>query len=67
MMQDWREELGIPIEIREDDRFLCSREAFAQWAEGRKALRMEYFYREMRKRTGFLMEDGEPRRRQLEF
>jgi deoxyribodipyrimidine photolyase-related protein len=61
MMQDWREELGIPVEIREDDRFLCSREVFAQWADGRKALRMEYFYREMRKKTGFLMEaDGDP-------
>ena len=58
MMQDWREELGIQVEIREDDRFLCSREAFAQWAEGRKALRMEYFYREMRRQTGFLMEEG---------
>jgi deoxyribodipyrimidine photolyase-related protein len=40
MMQDWREELGSPVEIRTDSRFLCSRAAFARWAEGRDHLRM---------------------------
>ena len=35
-------------------------ETFAQWAKGRKQLRMEFFYREMRKRYGVLMEDGKP-------
>ncbi|MFN3687356.1 cryptochrome/photolyase family protein [Salinarimonas sp.] len=59
-MRDWREELGLPVEIREDNRFLCSRGEFAAWAEGRKQLRMEFFYREMRRKTGFLMEGGEP-------
>lgn len=59
-MRDWREELGVPVEIREDNRFLCSRGEFAAWAEGRKQLRMEFFYREMRRKTGFLMEGGEP-------
>jgi len=33
MMQDWREELNAPVEIREDDRFLCSRAAFARWED----------------------------------
>ena len=61
MMQDWREECAVPVEIREDDRFICSRAEFAAWAEGRKSYRMEFFYREMRRKTGFLMrEDGEP-------
>jgi deoxyribodipyrimidine photolyase-related protein len=60
MMQDWREEIGVPLEIRPDDRFLCSRQEFAGWASGRRSLRMEYFYREMRRRTGYLMHGGEP-------
>lgn len=53
--------LGIPVQILEDDRFLSTPEEFANWAEGRKTLRMEFFYREMRKRTGLLMdEDDQP-------
>ncbi|MDQ0446841.1 deoxyribodipyrimidine photolyase-related protein [Methylobacterium aerolatum] len=60
MMQDWRETLSVPVEIRADNRFLCPREDFAGWAEGKHHLRMETFYRGMRKRTGLLMEGGEP-------
>jgi len=60
MMQDWRETLAIPVEIRADNRFLCPREDFSRWAEGRHHLRMETFYRGMRRRTGLLMDDGEP-------
>ncbi|MBY0447370.1 MAG: cryptochrome/photolyase family protein [Hyphomonadaceae bacterium] len=55
-----RQRTGLPLEVREDDRFLCSKAEFARWAEGRKSLRMEYFYREMRRKTGLLMEDGAP-------
>jgi deoxyribodipyrimidine photolyase-related protein len=36
--------------------FLWSPEQFAHWAEGRRQLRMELFYREGRRRTGVLME-----------
>ncbi|TVR11363.1 MAG: cryptochrome/photolyase family protein [Salinarimonadaceae bacterium] len=61
MMQDWREELPVPVEIREDDRFVCSLGDFAAWAEGRKSYRMEFFYREMRRKTGLLMTgEGQP-------
>ncbi|WP_321490368.1 cryptochrome/photolyase family protein [uncultured Hyphomonas sp.] len=59
-MEAWAGETGLPVEILEDDRFLCSHEDFRDWAEGRKELRMEYFYREMRRKTGLLMENGEP-------
>ncbi len=59
-MRDWREELSVPVEIRDDDRFLCSRADFARWAEGRRGLRMEFSYRDMRRRTGLLMEGAEP-------
>ena len=57
----WRETLGLPVEIRVDTRFLCSIERFCQWAGDRANLRMEYFYREMRKYYGILLEkDGKP-------
>jgi deoxyribodipyrimidine photolyase-related protein len=59
-MRGWEAETGLPVEIREDDRFLATRGDFARWAEGRRALRMEFFYREMRRRTGLLMEGDEP-------
>lgn len=58
--ENWPDALGVPVEIREDDRFLCSTEDFAGWVAGRKQLRMEHFYREMRKKTGYLMEEGKP-------
>jgi deoxyribodipyrimidine photolyase-related protein len=57
-MRGWEAACGAPVDIREDDRFLASRADFARWAGGKKSLRMEYFYREMRRATGLLM-DGE--------
>ena len=60
MMQGWEKSFGVPVEIRPDDRFLCSLSEFGDWAKGRKSLRMEFFYREMRRKTGCLMEDGKP-------
>ncbi len=41
-----------------DRHFLCSHEQFAAHAKGRRQLRMEFFYREMRERHRVLM-DGE--------
>ena len=60
MMRHWAGQTGLPVEIRQDDRFLCSIGEFAAWAGERKNLRMEYFYREMRRRTGYLMQGAEP-------
>ncbi|GAA0791715.1 cryptochrome/photolyase family protein [Marinobacterium sediminicola] len=48
------------LEVREDDRFLCRHEEFRQWTEGRKQLRMEYFYRWMRRRYKLLMDGEQP-------
>jgi deoxyribodipyrimidine photolyase-related protein len=56
----WAEATGLPVDIREDDRFLCSKADFQAWAADRKGLRMEYFYREMRRRTGILMDHDQP-------
>jgi deoxyribodipyrimidine photolyase-related protein len=58
MMLGWSE--LAETEIRPDDRFLCPTSDFRLWAHGRHSLRLEFFYREMRKRTGLLMVDGEP-------
>lgn len=52
--------LHIPVEVEVDSRFYCSRQAFAEWAKGKNQLRMEFFYREMRKKTGILMRNGKP-------
>jgi deoxyribodipyrimidine photolyase-related protein len=61
MMGSWSQLLGISIDILIDDRFLCSTEEFSDWAQGKKHLRMEYFYREMRKKYHLLIEkDGTP-------
>jgi len=51
---------GLPLDIREDRHFFCSVPEFAAHARGRKSLRMEYFYREQRKRHGVLMDGDEP-------
>lgn len=59
-MRRWSDALGRPVDILPDDRFLSSRAEFAAWADGRKQLRMEYFYREMRRKTGLLMEGDKP-------
>lgn len=61
MIQSLQNSLDIPIEIRSDNRFLCSIEEFKIWSRGKKQLRMEYFYREMRKKYMILMNsDGTP-------
>ncbi|MGV1915900.1 cryptochrome/photolyase family protein [uncultured Agrobacterium sp.] len=59
-MSEWETSFNLPVEIRLDSRFLCSREEFANWAEGRRELRMEFFYRDMRRKTGLLMEGDKP-------
>jgi deoxyribodipyrimidine photolyase-related protein len=60
-MQTWEDKLGVTVLLRDDTRFLSSIEEFESWASGRKQLRMEYFYREMRRRYELLLDDdGEP-------
>lgn len=59
-MRDWENTLPCAVELRDDDRFYCSLDEFANWADGRKQLRMEYFYRELRRKTGILMSGNDP-------
>ncbi len=58
---------GLPLEVREDRHFYGSAREFAAHARGRKTLRMEYFYRDMRKRHGVLMHGDEPEGGQWNF
>ncbi|HES76502.1 MAG TPA: cryptochrome/photolyase family protein [bacterium] len=51
---------GIALHIVEDRHFVASLDEFAQWSEGRKQLRLEYWYRDLRKRTGLLMAGEKP-------
>ncbi len=58
--ESWKKALNIPVEIREDDRFICTRAEFEGWAKNRKTYRMENFYRQMRIKTGILMQGDDP-------
>ena len=60
MQRSWSDITGLPVKLLEDDRFICSHADFERWASGRKQLRLEYFYREMRRRTGLLMDGDKP-------
>ena len=62
---EWRviEDLSnvpLTVEFKEDNRFISRISEFKNWAEGRKQLRMEYFYRDMRRKTGLLMDGEKP-------
>jgi deoxyribodipyrimidine photolyase-related protein len=59
-MRTWSSVFGVPVNILDDNRFICSGAEFSAWADGRKQLRMEYFYREMRRKTRLLMDGDEP-------
>lgn len=55
---------GVPLKMHDDGgqggHFMLPRQDFEAWAKGRKQLRMDVFYRWMRKRTGMLMAQGKP-------
>ena len=66
---DWRvyqsiravaDQAGLPLGVRDDRHFFCTVREFAAHANGRKSLRLEYFYREMRHRHGVLIHEGQP-------
>ena len=60
-MQGLSAALSMGVTVLPDSRFLCSIDEFNQWADTQKGLRMEFFYRRMRKRYGLLLEaDGKP-------
>jgi deoxyribodipyrimidine photolyase-related protein len=59
-LQEVARAAGIAWVTRPDQHFFSSPEDFAAHARGRKQLRLEFFYRELRQRTGFLMDGDQP-------
>lgn len=70
---DWRvwqalqavaDQYSTPLVVFEDTHFMCSRAQFQRWAakygEKNSSLRMEFFYRGMRKKHHILMQDDAP-------
>ncbi|MDE2047507.1 MAG: cryptochrome/photolyase family protein [Betaproteobacteria bacterium] len=87
LLQSTCAEAGVPLELRADTHFACTRHEFAAWAKEapvapwhslhapydapapaphapasgpRRSLRMEYFYRHMRKKHDVLMQGDAP-------
>ena len=60
MLNEAAAKARLPLDIRADRHFMCSREAFATWAGDSKSLRMEFFYRQMRREHNVLMEGDKP-------
>ena len=57
----WSASFGLPVEVLPDDRFICPLPDFFAWASQANKPVMEFFYRDMRRRTGLLMDpDGKP-------
>ena len=62
------ESLDVNLELRPDTHFYCTTQEFKEWAGDKKELRLEYFYRYMRKKHQILMqESGEPEGGQWNF
>ena len=53
-------EFSVTLKVCEDDHFFTSPKDFKIFAENRKATRMEYFYRGLRKQYDILMKEGKP-------
>ena len=67
-LENLAHELKIHLDIRRDDHFYCQIDEFKNWAGDKKELRLEYFYRYMRKKHQVLMQkNGEPEGDQWNF
>ena len=59
-IHSWKKNFNIPIEIRADIHFFCEPEEFKSWAKAHNPIRMEHFYRYMRKKYSILMDGEKP-------
>ena len=59
-IESWESVFSILVEIRSDNRFLSTPKMFADWADNKKQIRLEHFYRQMRKKYNILMADHKP-------
>jgi deoxyribodipyrimidine photolyase-related protein len=53
-------EHGLPMDLRDDTHFFSTVRDFAAHIKGRKQLRLEYWYRELRQKHGILMDGKKP-------
>ncbi len=60
MLEACASNAGLSLTWRPNRSVLCSRDEFRAHASGRKTLRMEHFYREMRRRYDVLMDGSDP-------
>lgn len=58
---------GLPLELRDDTHFFSTVREFAAHAKGRKQLRLEYWYRELRQKHDVLMDGKQPAGGQWNF
>lgn len=58
IVQSWQNKFAIHVEILKDSRFLATQDEFSRWAYAKKQLRMEFFYREMRKKHKILIDSN---------
>jgi deoxyribodipyrimidine photolyase-related protein len=67
-IEELARDVSINLEMREDDHFYCSHHEFVKWAADKKELRLEYFYRLMRKTHHILVDsEGNPEGGQWNF
>lgn len=59
-LRDFAQARGLELRMIPSPMFLCSRDQFNDYLAGVKKPFMKTFYEAMRKRTGFLMEEGRP-------
>ena len=59
-IKSWNKSFKVPVTILDDNRFISTPTTFEKWASARQQLRMEYFYRELRKKHNILMKRNQP-------
>jgi deoxyribodipyrimidine photolyase-related protein len=59
-LRDTAAEHGVPLELLDDTHFFSTVREFAAHAKGRKQLRLEYWYRELRRQHHILMDGDQP-------
>lgn len=55
---------NVSLSVRDDAHFMCSQADFKHWAANGKQLRMEFFYRVMRKKYNILMQNDSSKNNQ---
>lgn len=61
IIEKLKKQMKTPITLYEDNRFLCTINEFKEWAQDKNTLRMEYFYRMLRKKHQILIDkQGKP-------